>query len=189
MKTDKLEKFMLENREAFDSFEPDPEVWNRIEKRKPRVISINWKTVASRAAAVVIIFASSWYLHDYFDSRNQSVVQTDEVMLEDDPMYRNLMEAEVYYTSEINNRKDELFRRANNDPMLRNDINNELIELDKVYQELKDDLKDNADNEEVIEAMIQNYRLKLEILEEILYQLESDDEENNDDHENNSIQI
>ena len=29
----------------------------------------------------------------------------------------------------------------------------EMVELDKVFDELKEDLKDNADNEEVIEAM------------------------------------
>jgi hypothetical protein len=43
--------------------------------------------------------------------------------------------------------------------------------MDKVFEELKEDLRDNAANEEVIEAMIQNYRLKLDILEEMLYRL------------------
>jgi hypothetical protein len=46
-----------------------------------------------------------------------------------------------------------------------------MVELDKVFEELKRDLKDNSDNEEVIEAMIQNYRIKLEVLDEILTQL------------------
>ena len=42
--------------------------------------------------------------------------------------------------------------------------------------ELKDDLNDNADNDEVIQAMIQNYRIKLEILEEMLNQIKSTQE-------------
>ena len=39
-------------------------------------------------------------------------------------------------------------------------------ELDSVYISLKSDLKDNIANHEVIEAMIQNYRLRISILEE-----------------------
>ena len=46
-------------------------------------------------------------------------------------------------------------------------------ELDKIYKGLKNDLKDNVSNEEVIEAMIQNFRLKLQLLEEIQRQLQS----------------
>ena len=153
-------------------------------------MSVNWKTVAWRAAAVIIIFASAWYLNDLTDNKQetQNIVQTKNFTPEDESLYRELIEAEVYYSSQIDFRKEELFRLAGNDPVLRDEINFELVELDEVYQDLKDDLKDNADNEEVIEAMIQNYRLKLGILEDILYQLESQDEKN-EDHENNSIQI
>ena len=57
----------------------------------------------------------------------------------------------------------------------------DMEELDEVYNELKEDLKDNASNPEVIEAMILNYRVKLEILEDLLNQLK---EKENQDYEN-----
>ena len=57
-----------------------------------------------------------------------------------------------------------------------------------LFKSLKEDLKDNADNEEVVFAMIQNYRLKLDILEEILLQLRSA-EKNNDCYENESVNM
>ena len=50
-------------------------------------------------------------------------------------------------------------------------LNLDLVELEGVFEDLKKDLKDDSDNQEVIEAMIQNYRIKLEILEEMLLQL------------------
>ena len=56
-----------------------------------------------------------------------------------------------------------------------------------MFNELKIDLKDDAANEEVIEAMIQNYRIKLQILEEILTQLKNADEQNTDDHEDKKV--
>jgi hypothetical protein len=67
------------------------------------------------------------------------------------------------------------------------DINIEFEELDQVFDELKADLRDDAANEEVVEAMIQNYRIKLEILEEILIQLKSADEKNHNDHESKKV--
>ena len=82
------------------------------------------------------------------------------------------------YTSQINFTKKEISRLTDNDPVLNKDINYDLEELEKVFRELKNDLKDNSDNEEVIEAMIQNYRVKLQVLKEILHQLEKSNNEN-----------
>ena len=47
------------------------------------------------------------------------------------------------------------------------EINDELSVLDSVYNGLRSDLADNIANDEVVEAMIQNYRLKLKILEDL----------------------
>ena len=44
----------------------------------------------------------------------------------------------------------------------------DLSELDSIYSSLKKDLRENIDNEQVLEAMIQNYRMKLKILEDLL---------------------
>ena len=49
--------------------------------------------------------------------------------------------------------------------------------MDQVFAELKTDLEENVDNEEVITAMMENYRLKLQILEEILVELEKEKRE------------
>jgi hypothetical protein len=105
-------------------------------------------------------------------------------------MVRELIEAEAYYTSIINLKKDEVFRLTASHPEVRHEIDMEMVDLDRVFSELKDDLRDNADNEEVIEAMIQNYRIKLNILEEMLHQLnESNDYQNEKDHENRSVEL
>jgi predicted CopG family antitoxin len=60
-------------------------------------------------------------------------------------------------------------------------LTDDMEELDEVYLELKKDLKDNVSNPEVIEAMVLNYRVKLEILEDLLNQL---NEKENQDYEN-----
>ena len=53
----------------------------------------------------------------------------------------------------------------------------DLAVMDQAFAELKADLRDNVDNEEVIAAMMENYQLKLQILEEILNELEKENRE------------
>ena len=64
--------------------------------------------------------------------------------------------------------------------MVQADIKRDLSELDAIFLELKKDLNDNANNQEVIEAMIQNYMMKLEILEDMLEQIKPTKNTNND---------
>jgi hypothetical protein len=98
-----------------------------------------------------------------------------------------LMEAELFYTSQINSAKEEIIILSGNDRTLMDDVNLDMIELDNLFDELKNDLKDNSDNEEVIEAMIQNYRIKLQVLDEILLQLKRSKNNANEKSESNEI--
>jgi hypothetical protein len=191
MNPDKLEKYILAHREQFDDQEPDPVLWDRVETRKAPVFRINWKDAAWKAAAVAAIFVASYFFHDYMASRNQSPENLFGKNMEDaPPMVRELIEAEAYYSSMISQKQEEIFRLTASNPDIRHEIDVEMVDLDRVYSELKEDLKDNAHNEEVIEAMIQNYRLKLDILEEMLYQLkQSDESQNEQDNENEAVEL
>ena len=190
MKTDNLEKFILDNRQEFEVEQPSPEVWDRIKKRRPETksISLNWKTIALRAAAVVVIFVSSYYFHDFMDKRQNNTSNTAQIEIENNPLYRDFLEAELYYSSEINYKQNELFQLTSNSPALQKEVDFEMENLDNLFLQLKEDLNDNADNNEVIEAMIQNYRIKLEILEDILYQIKSENSKhNNNERTHNTI--
>lgn len=189
MKTDKLEKFIRDNRSSFDDGQPPKDLWKKIERPKARLLRLTWKQVAWRAAAVVIIFSASWFLHDLINKDASPAIQA-EAEEERSPLYIEFIEAEAFYTARIDQRKEEFLYLAKEDPELVREIDMELSELEQVYEELKSDLNDNADNEQVIEALIQNYRLKLEILEEMLYLLEkSKTNEKNKNHEEPGLKI
>ena len=190
MKTDKLEKFIIDNRNEFDDLEPNPAIWDKIQKKEPKTIELNWTRILLRVAAVVVIFVSSYIFFDYTGklNNNQELAKTRLENFEGESIYEDLMEAEFYYSSQIEQRKEEFYHLAGNTSPLRNDINIELSELDNIFRELKEDLNDNANNEEVVVAMIQNYRLKLEILEDILMQLEPA-KENTKNNENEIINM
>ena len=190
MKTDKFEKFISQHRSEFDDLVPDPAIWDKIQKREPEKTSLNWTKILVRAAAIVVIFVSSYIFFDYLSIKNQAPKLAEEEMLDPEGagMIQELLEAEYYYTSKIEEKKEVFYCLTTNNTGLRDDVNTELVELDQVYNDLKEDLKDNADNEEVIFAMIQNYRLKLEILDEILKQLHSV-EKNNNCYENETVHM
>jgi hypothetical protein len=191
MSPDKLEKYFLDHRDDFDDQVPDPALWDKIDTRKARVIRINWKDIAWKVAAVAVIFMASYYFHDFMDSRKQYSHGTFRKNADmNSPIMKELFEAEAYYNSQINIRKEEVFRLTASNPDVRHEIDDEMVDLDRVYKELKEDLKDNADNEEVIEAMIQNYRLKLDILEEMLARLkQSNESQNKESHEDQPIKL
>ena len=89
-------------------------------------------------------------------------------------------EMQVYYAMQIESRRREIFRFASNRPEIEQQINLEFSEIDSIYNDLKKDLNDNIDNREVIEAMILNYRVRLEMLDAILQQLKEKNEVSNE---------
>ncbi|HNW97062.1 MAG TPA: hypothetical protein PKK00_01465 [Bacteroidales bacterium] len=91
----------------------------------------------------------------------------------DDVLPAELLEATQYYTIQINQTRNMMIHYASYSPDIDKQVNVEFAKLDTVYKSLRNDLKDNINNSEVVEAMILNYRMRLEILENILEQLKS----------------
>ncbi|HEX2393940.1 MAG TPA: hypothetical protein VHI78_01270 [Bacteroidales bacterium] len=169
---DSFEKFINENREKFDNLEPDKSVWKRLQKELPERPGFNWKVFMRRAAIVTVIFAASYFANEMihrFNNRSSSTADKTEIP--------GLSEAEAYYTSLVNQKLDELKPVIENCPSIQEELDYDMSELDSVYVDLKKDLKDNMANQEVIEAIIENYRLKISILEDILSELSPLDEE------------
>jgi hypothetical protein len=84
------------------------------------------------------------------------------------------VEATAYYESQIRQKQDQVFRLMKGQPEVKEQITVDMAMLDSAMIEIKKDLKDNVSNREVIEAMIQNYRLKLQILEDVLSYVDQD---------------
>lgn len=180
--SDRLEDFVKKHREEFDLRQPDPSVWLKInpanapilEKKRP----LRWLRVA---AAIAVIFAGSSAGIYYLSGGNA------EAGLYSNEMYMEMQETEQYYTQMVAMRYKELSPYLASDPLANEMLSADLEELDQVYAELKEDLKDNVSNPEVIEAMILNYSVKLEILEDLLNQLKQ--KENQDYEKDDSYSL
>ncbi|MBV5348589.1 hypothetical protein JZU61_02865, partial [bacterium] len=56
-------------------------------------------------------------------------------------------------------------------PELKMEIEGDLNELESMYLSLKSDLKENISNKEVIEAMIENNRNRMKLVDDVLEQI------------------
>lgn len=188
MKKDRLEDFIENNKDGFDIHEPPAGLWDKIsegvtqneevKENESKVISINYKRYLYRAVGVVAIFIASYFFHDIVNnSNNINPSIADEDVKQDNfeditPEIKELFEAEDFYSRQVDIKYEQVKCLSVNYPDISEDVSYEMQELDSVYIDLKNELKGNVGNEEIINAMIQNYRIKLNILEQIQNQLE-----------------
>jgi len=165
---DRFEEYIKGHRQDFDMLEPDDRLWEGIEKKMDGPKKLKFKYYFSRAAAVAAIFVFSFVLQKYFFRVRNNITEIPE-----------LREAELYYTGLIQTKLNTVEPMLAKYPDIERDLKNDLSELDSVYNELKEDLNDNIANQEVLEALISNYMLRIDILEEMLHFLTKKDEKNN----------
>jgi len=187
MMKDRLEQFISDNRDQFDPFEPDEKLWAGIKSniQGKKTFRIGWKGVMWRAAAVILIFGASYGIQEYLHQRKAMMAgQEDNELINNIP---ELQEAEIYYTSLLNDKISQIEPLIEQNPELGESLQQDLSELDSIYGELQNDLRDNIANDEVVEAMIQNYMLKIQILEDLLEYMEKSSK--NIEDEKHTIEI
>ena len=153
---DSLEKYIKENREKLDRYEPSQGVWERIDSPKS---SIRAKLIYSIAAAAVLIFVIGAALFLYSsDNRKERL----------SGIPAEVREMELFYNSMVNTLYLQARPMLTGHPEVEKELENDLARIDEICVEIKNDLKDNVSNQEVIEALIRNYTIKVHILEDML---------------------
>lgn len=158
--SDRLEKFINQNRDQFDDKVPNLKVWADIEKRldPPQAKRISMKRMLSIAASVLILLSTGAFLGEYFTAE----VNVPIANLDDYPEYGK---KEKDFQQKIKNKKAQL-ASFNYDAA----INDDLVDLDKTLADLRAELKDvpKGSEEQVLQAMLKNYETKVAILEIVL---------------------
>lgn len=165
MQTDRLEEFIKANREAFDQLEPSEKVWENISKPKhksPKMINYFLRVAA--VVTIAVVFTVLLTKTGLFKP-TETTVQTE------DPELRELMEAEAFYASQVNEKMDEIRKCYDTFPEIKEEVETDLTELQEMYDVLKIDLKDNISKKAVIEAMIENNRFRLKMVDQVLDQI------------------
>lgn len=161
----KLEDFVKNHKDEFDTKLPSPDLWKKIESDLGAKKSISiWKIAASIAAILVIALFSTVFIQMHSGKAPYYANISD-------PQLKELIETEAYYARQVSNQMKEINKCYQIHPELKNDIESDLNELNYMYNELVDDLNENIYNREVIEAMIQNNRIRLKMVDRVLTQI------------------
>jgi uncharacterized membrane protein YhiD involved in acid resistance len=163
----RLEDFINANRDEFDFREPSPEVWEKIsaKKSKPRVITMRGYIIRAAAVIAIIVATSAVLLQSNFLNRVNYTLNTN------DPELKELMEAEAFYAQQVDSKLKEIQKCYYTFPELKEEVETDLNELEAMYKVLKIDLRENISSKTVIEAMIENNRYRLKLVDDVLEQI------------------
>lgn len=200
--SNRLEKFVRDNREHFDDAEPASQVWSQLQRelqpaqQQGKVRKMSFMRWSAAAAAVIICGTIT-----YFSLRgpgnnvtppvattnnNTPVPKQQDLLKEINPTYAE----EVYhFTKLIELKQSELKQIEKEDPALYRKFMSDISRLDSSYKELKNELPDNPNREQLLEAMIQNLRLQTELLNQQLMIIQKIKQAKNPNHESNSKSI
>lgn len=171
MQQNDLEKFIHDNRDAFDDARPSLKLWAAIEKDlsedKTKTLPLRTRRPWYQIAATVLIlltvggFGGAYLSQQAQQPTAQSLI--DEVAPE-------FSEMEQYYNQRIKENYAKLTSHTQ-DP----EIDADLQQLDQAMAELREDLANAPSGREeiIVQQLIDSYRLKLQILERILERIEN----------------
>lgn len=165
---DKFEKHIRDHQKDFDELKANRmKMWDEIEGRiePPKATRIPlWRRASLRAAVIVFIIAGIGLTFLRQQGSQNSFAANgahDEQLMEIGGHYDNLVQAKI--------------KLIQNNPNLSTDDKDEFMsfitELDEEYKSLKREMEKDLDNEKVLEAIIENYRKRLELMENFLDRL------------------
>jgi DNA-directed RNA polymerase subunit F len=170
---DPLEQFILEHRDALDSEVPDLKIWGQISAATPEKIApghgftVHWGRNLMRAAAAIALLITGIGMGIWYASHSNAAAQ-GMAMSELSDQYREL---EQYYQRDIAGKQVRLASMSGSQPV---EVLDDLRQLDQIMEELRKELADvpPASREQVVRAMIENYKAKTTILQRVLEHLE-----------------
>lgn len=156
-----LEQFIRENKGQFDDQRPNRSLWLEIERNLDKSVEnkkIFRLSFFKIAASVVLILSVGVLIGINYSASSKEMNYTISPEMK---QYRD----EAFYNTQVIRKLDQL-----TDPTIKRNVENDLKQLDEIYNELKSEMLNTqyANSSMMIDAMIQNHKTKVEILENIL---------------------
>jgi hypothetical protein len=183
---DKLEKLFKDQREAFDEepleghFQRFEEKLNRYHSRKKAAIR-TWPFLKIASLVIIVLLSANLFVHLLplkEEKKKQMFANTE------------MNETALFYNARISSGLSQLQQMANqgigsNLELVQ--VKKELNEMDLLYQDLQKEYSKNPKDERVINAMIEYYQTKLNIINTIKSDLENVKSIKNKNNENTEL--
>jgi hypothetical protein len=188
---DNIEEIILNNLKELNDFEPKDGHFERFQaklnnqnKKKTITFNLVWKV----AAAVVFVLLAVNQANIYFspDKQNNNLSENDSEfsLASVSPEYK---EVEFYYTNAISvglNQWNSLMADGYISKEEQDLMDTELADFEVRFKNLQTDLAANPNDERVINAMLEYYQAKLDIINMIVNKLQEVKQQKTNSHEN-----
>jgi len=186
--SDKLKIFIEENEAEFDAVPRAGHFERFKQKQSQQVIPVKAKPIVISgfmkiAALAILVFGIGWLFFNLgkmqgsqefaSNSNANAIINASE-----------LTEAETFFTEQVDLKRKEVLTYASSNNEATKQIMLELEKLELQYLDLKEELAINDNNEQIINAMVENYRMRLSVLERLLEQLKKSNIIKQKHHEN-----
>ncbi len=187
---DELKSFIEQNRDLFDVDEPDFGHFERFQQRLEMEQNQRrrWRTnyiLKIAAMLVVSITVGSVVVDCWVDNSariiESKVADVDASVARDfvqrtskyvksktNPEYE---QAQNYYVSLVDNRLDQIRASENMDEEQKKELLKELSEMDELFVNLQKELKADPDNPVLIDALVNHYQIKINVMNQIITNL------------------
>jgi len=192
--SNRLEQFIQDNREAFDSEEPRKELWRKLNNqldennKDHRVFHLSFLRWTAAAAVVIMLVGMFYYMQKQSannlasnDPATRNAPTADQMMNDLDPTYAKQV---YHFTQLIELKQSELKQIEKEQPELYHQFVKDINKMDSSYQALKKELPTNPNRELLLETMIENLRLQTELLNQQLSIIKLLKQKNTKDNEN-----
>lgn len=180
-----IEDIIRTNKDFFEEAEPSLGHFERFSRKLEMRFSSHVVVKRSivpyllKAAVVTLLITlSSFWTWDHFIRPGRNRITLGQVS----PQYR---EVENYYVHQVNLMENEIVNiDLKNSPAQKEILMKEMKSMDSVYVQLQKELKTNPNDERIINAMIEHYQTKLEVMTYIVNQLKTIRNENQNKQSN-----
>jgi hypothetical protein len=186
MKT--IEDIIRKNRDLFEDKEPSEGHFDRFSvKLEIRCQARTRRSIVpyllKAAVVTLLVTLSSLWTWDHFIRPGSSRMTLGQVS----PQYR---EVENYYIHQVNLMEGEIVNtELNSNPEQKEMLVKEMKSMDSVYVSLQKELKANPNDERIINAMIEHYQTKLEVMTYIVNQLQAIRNDNLNKNEDEKVRL
>lgn len=162
---DELKNYIQSHRNEFDDHSIDEvdklKLWGKISEELPvvpkKVIPL-WKKASFRVAAAVVLLFGCMFAYFGTDQTDGEYDMVSEEFRQIDTHYKSLVENQIQLVKSSTNLSE----------AAQKEFLSYIDELDQEYLNLKKELRQGVNNQIIIEAIINNYRKKIQLMEDLL---------------------
>lgn len=165
---DKMEKFIRDNRNAFDDKEPSEKVWRNIRASLSFGNRNLFNSVTLWRVAAIIFFAISVYL---IIPKKEKINQVASVSS------KEFSDVESFYTQQISNKVKLINDFQKNEGL--NGFTHDFQQLEAMYMVLKEQMNITP-SDKVKDALVLNLLVRIDLLNQQIYSLEKEIESKED---------